>query len=107
MRLYADGGWAYSGDVPTGLDNALKGRNGSNLPPPRYVQLGWNSEWILVFENGVTKWGGMWSSFADSFNNHKSEMRFCAFGEGEIWYIKFKRRLLGVAGTLRRPDHQV
>jgi membrane protein involved in colicin uptake len=35
VRLYANKGWAYSGDVPTGLDNALNGRNGSNLPSPR------------------------------------------------------------------------
>ncbi len=89
VRLPANGGWSYSGDVPTGLDNALKGRS-VNLPSPRYVQLGWNSDWILVFDNGVTKWGGMWTSFAEAFNNSKSAMRFCAIGEAESWYIKFK-----------------
>jgi hypothetical protein len=52
VRLYAGGGWKYN-NVPTGLDNALY----RNLPSPCYVQLDWSSGWILVFENGQTKWG--------------------------------------------------
>jgi hypothetical protein len=89
VRLRANGGWTYCGNVPIALDNALKGRS-VNLPSPRYVQLGWDSEWILVFENGVTKWGGMCSSFTDAFNDSDSAMRFCAIGEGESWYIEFQ-----------------
>jgi hypothetical protein len=88
VRLYAWGGWSYN-NVPTGLENALKGRS-VNLPSPCYVQLDWSSGWILVFENGQTKWGSLPSSFCDAFNESQSSMRFCAFGEPGSWYIQFK-----------------
>jgi hypothetical protein len=96
VRLGAEGGWTYN-NVPTGLDNALKGRS-INLPSPCYVQLDWNSGWILVFENGQTKWGGLQSSFCETFNESQSLMQFCALGKPGSWYIQFKDGSAGWAG---------
>jgi len=88
--VYKNGGWRYSGDIPSGLLELLQQRKKSG--DLKCVTLGSQGQWFLEAKNGRMWWGGLASSTLNKIREVKDSLKFLDFGtydadEGEDLFI--------------------
>lgn len=70
--IYDDGGFSYSGGLPTGLYNSLHGRQPDH-PSPTFVALGCDEQYFIKFSNGSSRWCVIDEDLDDFISNNSIE----------------------------------